>query len=86
MRLRDQTWWDRAVRALGQCSDRWGSLRRRLLPRFSPLSQLFSQPGMPLLLFSSRELHRQIENMSFWADATLLTALELIFATTTKLL
>lgn len=35
--------------------DRWGSLRRRLLPRFSPLSQLFSQPGMTLLLFGRRE-------------------------------
>ena len=41
-------------------SDRRGSLRRRLLPRFSPLSQLFSQTGMPLLLFGRRELHRQI--------------------------
>ena len=40
--------------------DRRGSLRRRLLARFSPLSQLFSQPGMSLLLFGRRELHRQI--------------------------
>lgn len=41
-------------------SDGRGSLRRRFLSRFGPSSQLFSQPGVPLLLFGRRELHRQI--------------------------
>ena len=40
--------------------DRRGPLRRWSLPRFGPLSQLLRQPGVPLLLFGRRELHRQI--------------------------
>lgn len=40
--------------------DGWSSFGQRFLPRFGPLSQLFSQPGVPLLLFRRRELHRQI--------------------------